>query len=204
MNLQINTNGGKEMDALLKKELQVVESFFDDATNVEEGQESHYSFQITDLNSLNWVFRKLAALKSKEKEIKQLADAERQRIADWERGELSPISSSLEFFETLIATYHAKQLEADPKAKTISTPYGKSKSRSTKAAPEKENEEVILQHVIENGMDDYIKNSLKWADFKKAVKIVEISGDKVVVDENGQVVPGMTVKPESISYSVEV
>jgi hypothetical protein len=204
MNLQINTNGGKEMDALLKKELQVVESFFDDATNVEEGQESHYSFQITDLNSLNWVFRKLAALKSKEKEIKQLADAERQRIADWERGELSPISSSLEFFETLIATYHAKQLEADPKAKTISTPYGKSKTRSNKAAPEKENEEVILQHVIENGMDDYIKNSLKWADFKKAVKIVEISGEKVVVDENGQVVPGMTVKPESISYSVEV
>jgi 2-hydroxy-3-keto-5-methylthiopentenyl-1-phosphate phosphatase len=95
-------------------------------------------------------------------------------------------------------------LELDPKAKTISTPYGKSKSRKTKEAPEKENEAEILQHVIENGMDDYIKNSLKWADFKKAVKIVEISGEKVVIDENGAIVPGMTVKPESISYSVEV
>ncbi|MEH7392605.1 host-nuclease inhibitor Gam family protein [Bacillus sp. JJ1474] len=171
---------------------------------VEEIQSQETPFEITDLNSLNWAFRKLTALKSKEKDIKQLANIERERIAEWERGELSTISNSLEFFENMIAIYHAKQLEADPKAKTISTPYGKSKTRKSKEAPEKENEEVILQHVIENGMDDYIKNSVKWADLKKSLKIVEISGEKVVVDENGQIVPGVMVKPESISYSVEV
>lgn len=185
------------MNQLQKIELMEVED-----VNTFSSEETR--FEITDINSLNWVFRKLSALKSKEKEIKNLADSERQRIADWERAELSTINSSLEFFETMISQYHAKQLEADPKAKTISTPYGKSKSRKTKETPEKENEEAILQHVIENGMDDFIKNSLKWADFKKAVKVVEISGEKVVVDENGQLVPGMTVKPESISYSVEV
>lgn len=171
---------------------------------VEEIQSQEIKFEITDLNSLNWAFRKMAALKSKEREIKQLADIERERIAEWERSELSTISNSAEFFESMISVYHAKQLEADPKAKTISTPYGKSKSRASKEAPEKANEEAILQHVIENGMDDYIKNSLKWADFKKAVKIVDIAGEKVVVDENGAIVPGMTVKPESITYSVEV
>jgi hypothetical protein len=171
---------------------------------VEEIQSQETKFEITDLGSLTWAFRKVAAFKSKEKEIKQLANIERERIAAWEASELSTISHSLEFFESMIAAYHAKQLEADPKAKTISTPYGKSKSRTSKEAPEKANEDAILQHVIENGMEDYIKNSLKWADFKKAVKIVEISGEKVVVDENGQIVPGMTVKPESISYSVEV
>jgi hypothetical protein len=171
---------------------------------VEEIQSQETKFEITDLSSLTWAFRKVSAFKSKEKEIKQLANIERDRIAEWEAGELSTISNSLEFFESMIAAYHSKQLEADPKAKTISTPYGKSKSRTSKEAPEKANEEAILQHVIENGMEDYIKNSLKWADFKKAVKIVEISGEKVVVDENGQIVPGMTVKPESISYSVEV
>lgn len=171
---------------------------------VEEIQAQETKFEITDINSLNWAFRKLSALKSKEKEIKQLADIERDRIAQWELGELSTISSSVEFFENLITVYHANQLAQDPKAKTISTPYGKSKSRKTKEAPDKANEGAILQHVIENGMDDYIKNSLKWADFKKSVRIVEISGEKVVVDENGAIVPGMTVKPESISYSVEV
>lgn len=175
-----------------------------DLMEVEEIKSQDIKFEITDLNSLNWAFRKLSALKSKEKEIKQLADIERERIAQWERGELSTISSSTEFFENMISAYHAKQLSEDPKAKTISTPYGKSKSRTTKEAPDKANEEAILQHVIENEMGDYIKNSLKWADFKKAVKIVEVAGEKVVVDENGQLVPGMTVKPESISFSVEV
>lgn len=171
---------------------------------VEEIQSQEKPYEITDLNSLNWVFRKLSALKTKEKEIKQLADIERERIAEWENGELSTITSNTEFFETMISHFHAKQLELDPKAKTISTPYGKSKTRASKEAPDKENEEVILQHVIENGMEDFIKSSLKWADFKKSVSIAEINGEKVAVDETGQVVPGMTVKPASISYSVEV
>lgn len=161
-------------------------------------------FEITDLNSLNWVFRKVAALKSKEKEIKQVADVERQRIADWERGELSSISNSLSFFESMVQAYHAKQLAEDPKAKTISTPYGKSKTRKSSEAPEKQDEEKILQYVIENEMDEFIKNSVKWADLKKSLKIVDISGEKVVVDGNGQIVPGVTVKPESISFSLEV
>jgi sulfur carrier protein ThiS len=161
-------------------------------------------FEITDLNSLNWVFRKVAALKSKEKEIKQVADVERQRIADWERGELSTISNSLSFFENMVQAYHAQQLANDPKAKTISTPYGKSKTRKSSEAPEKQDEEKILQYVIENEMDEFIKNSVKWAELKKSLKIVEISGEKVVVDGNGQIVPGVTVKPESISFSLEV
>ncbi|MBK5446041.1 host-nuclease inhibitor Gam family protein [Peribacillus sp. TH24] len=171
---------------------------------VEEIQSQETNFEITDINSLNWAFRKLTALKSKEKEIKQLANVERDRIAEWEKGELSSITSSTSFFESLVTLYHAKQLAEDPKAKTISTPYGKSKTRKSKETPDKANEEVILQYVIENEMDEFIKNSVKWADLKKSLKIVEISGEKVVVDENGQIVPGVIVKPESTSYSVEV
>ncbi|MED3469973.1 hypothetical protein P4485_29850, partial [Bacillus thuringiensis] len=49
-----------------------------------------------------------------------------------------------------------------------------------------------------------LKTEVKWGDLKKKFKIAEISGEKVVVDEDGQIVPGVTVKPESISYSVEV
>ncbi|NYV66150.1 host-nuclease inhibitor Gam family protein [Bacillus sp. Gen3] len=168
--------------------------------------ESHEQtqFEITDLDSLNWAFRKLSALKSKEKEIKQLANVERDRIAQWEKSELSTIENSTSFFESLIQQYHAKQLAEDPKVKTISTPYGKSKTRKSKEAPEKANEDELLEYVLENEMLDFIKNSVKWSDFKKTLKIVEISGEKVVVDENGQLVKGVTVKPESISYSVEI
>ena len=183
------------MNALQQNELLEIDEI--------ESQEQT-QFEITDLDSLNWAFRKLSALKSKEKEIKQLANVERDRIDQWEKSELSTIENSTSFFESLIQQYHAKQLAEDPKAKTISTPYGKSKTRKSKEAPEKANEDELLEYVLENEMLDFIKNSVKWSDFKKTLKIVEISGEKVVVDENGQLVKGVTVKPESISYSVEV
>jgi hypothetical protein len=189
------------MNPLQKEELQFVQTFLED----EEHEEStKQMFKVTDLNSLNWTFRKMAALKEKEKEIKQLAQKEKDRIEWWERSELSNVTQSLDFFQALISEYHASVLEENPKAKTLSTPYGKTKARKSKEAAEKVNEDVILQHVIESGMDDYLKTSLKWGDFKKELKIVEISGEKVIVDGNGQLVPGVTVKPENITFSVEV
>lgn len=162
-------------------------------------------FEITDLNGLNWAFRKITALKEKEKEITTLANVERDRIKQWEEKELNPIHNSISFFESHVQRYHAEQLATDPKAKTISTPYGKSKTRKSKEAPEKVDETQLLDYVIENDFAQFIKNSVKWADLKKTLKIVEISGEKVVINtETGQIVPGVTVKPEMISYSVEV
>ncbi|MCM3454436.1 host-nuclease inhibitor Gam family protein [Heyndrickxia oleronia] len=183
------------MNALQQNELLEIDEI--------ESQEQT-QFEITDLDSLNWAFRKLSALKSKEKEIRQLANVERDRIDQWEKSELTTIQNSTSFFEGLIQRYHAKKLEDDPKAKTISTPYGKSKTRRSKETPEKVNEDQLLDYVIENDLAEFIQNSVKWADLKESLKIVEISGEKVVVNDNGQIVPGVTVKPESISYSVEV
>lgn len=171
---------------------------------VDQLQDAEQQFEITDINGLNWAFRKLTALKAKEKEINQLANVERDRIAEWEKGELISVHNSITFFESHVQCYHAEQLAADPKQKTISTPYGKSKTRKSKEAPDKANEELLLDYVIQNDLAEYIKNSVKWADLKKSLKIVEVSGEKVVIDDTGQMVPGVTVKPESISYSVEV
>ncbi|MGG0258446.1 host-nuclease inhibitor Gam family protein [Bacillus mycoides] len=161
-------------------------------------------FEISDLESLNWAFRKISALKAQEKEVTTLANVERDRITEWEQSELKPLHNSISFFESHIQCYHAERLAADPKQKTISTPYGKSKTRKSGEAPEQKDKAQVLQYAIENEMDDCLKTEVKWADFKKKIKIVEISGEKVIVDEDGQIVPGVTVKPESISYSVEV
>jgi thioesterase domain-containing protein len=169
-----------------------------------EQVEEKKHFEITGLDSLNWAFRKLAAFKAKEAEITELAKKERERIDFWEAEQKKTIQAEVEFFESLINQYHAKVLQEDPKAKTLSTPYGKSKARKSKAQPDKTNEKEILQHVLDNNMEEYIKPSLKWADLKKSLRIVEVDGKQVAVDENGQVVPGVTIKPEEIKYSVEV
>ena len=171
---------------------------------VDQLQDAEQQFEITDINQLNWAFRKLTALKAQEKEVTTLANVERDRIAEWEKGELISVHNSITFFERHVQRYHAEQLAVDPKQKTISTPYGKSKTRKSKEAPDKANEELLLDYVIQNDLAEFIKNSVKWADLKKTLKIVQIGDEKVVVDGDGQIVPGVTVKPESISYSVEV
>lgn len=185
------------MNALLEHELEEIDS-------MEFTEEAKERFKIEDLDQLNWVFRKLRALNAEEKEVKDLAEAERFRIDEWEKSKLTPIQQSKEFFISLIHEYHAEQLKENPKAKTLSTPYGKSKSRTTKEQPDKLDEDKLLAHVKESGQTEYIKESIKWGDYKKSLKVAEIDGQKVVVDELGQVVPGATVKPETITFSVDV
>lgn len=161
-------------------------------------------FEITDMNSLNWAFRKIVALKSQEKEIKALAVTEKQRIEEWERQELKPLSDSLSFFENLVSVYHTKQLQEDPKAKTLSTPYGKSKSRTTKASPKEVDKEKLLHHVKDADMTEFIKESVAWGDFKKTLTVTELDGKPIVIDLNGQAVPGVEVQPETVNFKVEV
>ncbi|MCY8915629.1 host-nuclease inhibitor Gam family protein [Bacillus atrophaeus] len=161
-------------------------------------------FEITDMNSLNWAFRKIAALKSQEKEIQALAATEKQRIEEWESQELKPLADSLSFFENLVSVFHTKQLQEDPKAKTLSTPYGKSKSRKTKAAPKEVDKEKLLQHVKDAGMEEFIKESVAWGDLKKTLTVKEFEGKPIIIDSNGQAVPGVEVQPETVSFKVEV
>ena len=161
-------------------------------------------FKITDLNGLNWAFRKLKAYKAKEQEIIEVAEAERARIDTWEEQEKKKIQDSIEYFESLIYEYHMEQLTKDPKAKTLSTPYGKSKARTNKPKPKKVDENAILKHVLENQMEEFIKPTLKWGDFKKSLQIVEHEGKLVAVDENGQIVEGIVVEPEETTFRVEV
>lgn len=170
--------------------------------NTEQSQRE--SFQITDIESLNWVFRKISALAAKEKSVKQLADIERARINDWENHELISLHSDKNYFESLVSTYHAKQLEENPKAKTLSTPYGKSKSRATKEQPKAVDKEKLLHHVKESGMDEFIKEEVKWGELKKVLHIHEVDGKQVVIDENGAIVEGVAIEPASLSFKVEV
>lgn len=172
---------------------------------IDSDESEFQKFEITDIDSLNWAFRKLSALKSKQKETKQLAEKERLRITSWEQSELAAVRSSIEFFETMAAQYHMKQLEEDPKSKTISTPYGKVKSTTSKAQPDKQDEAKLLAFAKENKLS-FIKvtEEIKWGDLKKTLQVVELNGQQVVVDESGQVVPGATVKPQTTTFKVEI
>src|SRR5690606_33719861 len=111
-----------------------------------------------------WAFRKLNAYKEELKQKQQLAAAEIERITMWINAEKEPIENSMKHFEFLIQEYHQVQLMKDPKAKTLTTPYGKSKSRASKAQPKLANKDAALKFVKDNNLTDFIKEDIRWGD----------------------------------------
>lgn len=183
------------MNSLLAEEIHEVEEI-----------QQYQQFQITDLDSLNWALRKVHAYDSQLKEIQTVANSERQRINSWEERESKGIKDSIQFFHNLIAEYHSKVLAEDPKKKTLSTPYGKSKSTTSKAQPDKKDEELLIKFVEENELPFVEKvPKLKWSELKKTLQILEkANGEQIVINENGQEVPGVTVKQQTTTFKVEI
>ncbi|WP_431810836.1 host-nuclease inhibitor Gam family protein [Lysinibacillus capsici] len=164
-------------------------------------------FIIKDISGLNWVFRKINAINAKLNEIKSLANSERERIDAWEKKESSVLESDIEFFEQKITEYHSQVLADDPEQKSIVTPYGKVKSITYEAQPEKLNEEAISEYVMANELPFLEKDTspkLQWAELKKTLRVVQKDNEQIVVDVNGQAVPGVTVKPRTTIFKVEV
>ncbi|WP_036120729.1 host-nuclease inhibitor Gam family protein [Lysinibacillus fusiformis] len=164
-------------------------------------------FIIKDMDGLNWVLRKINAANAKLNEIKLLANAERERINAWEKKESASLISDITFFEQKITEYHSHVLTIDPEQKSIVTPYGKVRSFTNEAQPEKVNDEVILNYVVANQLpytEVDTTPKLQWGELKKTLKVVQLGYEQIVVDENGQVVPGVSVKPRTTTFKVEV
>lgn len=170
-------------------------------------EEELEGFRIDGLEKLNWVFKKLDAINAKTKDVENLRDAEVERINKWAEKEIKNFNHSKEYFETLIKNYHLEQLRINPKQKTINTPYGSIKSVTRKASVVKRNETDLLDYLFNNNRE-YVKEKLNyhvdWANFKKNLHIIETDTETYVVDENGQVVNGVEVEPEKITFKVEL
>ncbi|MET4562219.1 hypothetical protein ABIA69_003405 [Lysinibacillus parviboronicapiens] len=164
-------------------------------------------FVIKDMDGLNWVLRKINAANAKLNEIKSLADAERERINAWEKKESTGLVSDITFFEQKIIEYHSHVLANDSERKSIVTPYGKVRSITNEAQPDRLDDEAIFNYVMANELPYVEVNTsrkLQWGELKKTLKVVQQGNEQIVVDENGQAVPGVTVKPRTTTFKVEV
>lgn len=170
----------------------------------EDVTEEHKVFEIKDLGTLGWAFQKVAVYQKKKDKVSDYAKSEIEKIKAWEEAELKKHNDSISFFQSHIERYHFNELLNDPKAKTISTPYGKSKSMKKSPSPVRVDEKEMLEHIMRNDMADYIQHKPNWGAFKNSLKVVESEDGFVVVDENGEVVPGVIVTPEKTTFTLEV
>lgn len=171
---------------------------------VEVTEQDREVFEIRDLPTLGWAFRKIGALQVKQDEIDTYAKAEIEKIKEWQNSEIGKLSNNVDFFLSHIERYHFHKLMEDPKAKTLSTPYGESKSRLSKPTPEKVDDAILLEYIQQNDMREYVKETADWGKLKKTLTVFEIDGGFIAVDENGEQVPGVIIKPESTTFSFEV
>lgn len=171
------------MNPLFQEELDEIEQ-----QEVEERQ----SFRVTDLDSLNWVFRKLAAIESKKSEVNKLAAAEICRIQDYQKRELDKLARDEEFFRSHVSAYAIMRREADPKFKSEKTPYG---SLTLKKQQPKWNydDAALVEWLESNERTDLIriKKEPVKTDIKKLFSVTD-SGS--VVDPDGVPVEGIYVE----------
>ncbi|WP_433943502.1 host-nuclease inhibitor Gam family protein [Paenibacillus sp. SN-8-1] len=171
------------MNPMLQEELDEIEQL-----EAEEIQ----GFRVHDLESLNWVFRKLAAIEAKKTEVNRLAAAELCRIEDYRKRELDKLQRDEEYFHGLVSGYALQRREADPKFKSEKTPYG---SLTLKKQQPKWNydDAKLVEWLKANERVDLIrvKEEPVKTDIKKQFTVTD-SG--AVVDPDGQKVEGIQVE----------
>ena len=167
-----------------------------------ENIEQDERFTVTDLDSANWVFKKLDAINSKEQEINDLADKEIERIKSWKDKETEKLQSSKEYLESLVVEYFKVEKEKDNRFK-LNTPYGKVNSRKGSKVIQVSSEQDVINQLEQRGFNDYVKvtKKLNQADIKKDFNIAE---NGTLIDANGEVLEGASLIEKPTSYSVKV
>lgn len=150
-------------------------------------EEKNKNFKITDLNSANWAFRKLSALKHEKTEIQTLVQSELDRIKEWEIKKTNSINNDIAYFEGIITEYYSKERDNNPAFK-LSTPYGKVTS---KISTDWQYDEETLLEELKGSEFIRIKTteSLDKVSLRKAATVVE---DGRVVMPDGVILEGVT------------
>jgi hypothetical protein len=184
------------------QELELMEIIEADQADMED-QELKERWKVENLEAANWCLRKLAALKARQTEIDQLAKAEVERITSWQKKQTDGLDREVEFFTGLLEEYHRGRLREDPRAKTITTPYGEMHLR--KQQPQWEYHEEQLMTYLKANRPDLVKEKITYAPDKASIKkYCKVSGNQVFDIITGEVIPGVAVYDRAEAFSVKV
>ncbi|HHM3101379.1 TPA: host-nuclease inhibitor Gam family protein [Staphylococcus aureus] len=167
-----------------------------------ENIEQDERFEVTDLDSANWVFKKLDAITTKENEINELADKEIERIKSWQEKEVEKLQGRKDYLQSLVIEYFRIEKEKDSKFK-LNTPYGKVTSRKGSKVIQVSNEQEVINQLEQRGFDNYVKvtKKLSQSDIKKDFNVTE---NGTLIDANGEVLEGASIVEKPTSYTVKV
>lgn len=159
---------------------------------------------IRDMQHAEWQLRHLARLDAQAAEVDRLAAAEADRIKEWHQTERARIDARRDALRVQLQGWHQAQLADDDRRKTIPLPSGVLRSRRNgpKVKVTDSAQFVEWARVLH---DDLLVISYRpdAAAVAKRLAGAPVLEDGSVVDTaTGEVIPGVTVLPESVSFTV--
>lgn len=171
----------------------------------EEKQEEQQGWRIESDVMADWAIEKIKFYRAELERKKRLAEEKKRQIDEWLKSEQEKAERHIAFFEQKLYEYF---MSLDPsllqKSKT-QVKYelfsGTLKLKKQNPIIERDNE-VLLGWLEQVGLTDYIKikKEPNWAELKKNV---EISGNRAVYKDTGEIIPGVKVEPQPDKFIVE-
>lgn len=178
---------------------------FDDGIDVRpDSADGGERFTIQNDAQAAWAMRKLLSYQSKRDENARIAEAERQRIDAWLERQNAKDQSDVNYFTGMLVQYAERQRREEGR-KSIETPYGTVKTRQGQPKWLIDEAEFIPWARENHPEFVRVKEEADLSAMKKALEIAETDSlGTVAIDDDGQVIPGVSVTPPTISITVEV
>ena len=161
------------------------------------------AWRITDDGCADWACRKIAEEKAELDRIRELADAQIQKIEEklaaaerrYENGTRFLTGKLAEYFETVPHKATKTKESYRLLAGTLTRKYG--------GAQMKQDDAQLVQYLKDSGQLEFIKTEEKpkWGEFKKRL---EIMGGSAVDKETGEIVEGVQIIEKPDTFSVDV
>lgn len=131
--------------------------------------------------------------------VQREADAWHAKVNVWLAAKISSIDNANASDEAKLQVYAEDRLK-NSKRKSVSLPSGKFGFR--KGQPKIEHQDDVLLQYAKEANQKYVKvkESLDWSGLKKSC----IIDHDMMIDENGEVLPGITIHPAEETFYVSV
>ena len=177
----------------------------DDALWVQEETEDtpRPAWRITDDGCADWACRKIAEEKAELDRIRELADAQIQKIEEKVAAAERRFQNGTRFLTGKLAEYFETVPHKTTKTKASYRLLSGTLTRKFGGTTMKQDDEKLVQFFKDSGQLEFIKTEEKprWGDFKKRLEII---GGSVVDKETGEIVEGVTVETKPDTFTVDV
>ena len=161
------------------------------------------AWRITDDGCADWACRKIAEEKAELDRIRELADAQIQKIEEKVAAAERRFQNGTRFLTGKLAEYFETVPHKTTKTKASYRLLSGTLTRKFGGATMKQDDAQLVQYLKDSGQLEFIKTEEKpkWGDFKKRLEIV---GGSVVDKETGEIVEGVTVETKPDTFTVDV